>query len=222
MESFFPIRSLPDQIYENLSAAILSGELKQGEKLIENELCKKFGTSRSPIRESFRRLESEGLIIISPRKGTFVKKLCRTDIEEAFAVRGALEGLAAQLALPHLTVDDLRKMAELIRQMDLAIQRKEPLTFREANLALHHMFINASKNKILHQTLKTLEKGVWLRISSVYYQSTSGFPLSNKMHKAIFAAFKGKDQTRIRKLVETHIEDAKRRLLKFYDRSEEG
>jgi len=222
MNLFPPLKSLPDQIYENLSESILSGQLVGGERLVETELCKQFNASRAPIRESFRRLESEGLVVIHPRKGTFVKKIGHNDIEEAFAVRMALEGLAAYLSVPFLGDMDLQEMADLISKMNLAIKKNNPQTFRELNHNWHNIFIRASKNRILQQTLQTLGKGVWLRISSIYYQSTEGFETSNKMHKKILDSFKKKEQDKVRTLVEAHIEYAKVRILKLYDSIQEG
>jgi DNA-binding GntR family transcriptional regulator len=219
LSSTVKFMSLADQIYDHLFQGIISGRLKPGEKLVENELCKEFGTSRAPIRESFRILESEGLIVIQPRKGTYVKALTREDIEEAFAVREALESLAAKLAVPHMTGTELSSLAALAREMDTAIKKKDNESFRRANVAFHEIFIKSSGNKILLGILETMGKGIWMRISSMYYRSNEGFPSSNKTHKEICKAYKDKDGTRVKKLVEEHIEHARNRLLKFYDRA---
>ncbi len=219
LNSTVKFRSLADQIYDHLFQSIISGRLKAGEKLVENELCKEFGISRAPIRESFRILESEGLIVIQPRKGTYVKALTREDIEEAFAVREALESLAAKLAVPHLTETEMNTLANLIKEMDAAIKKKDSESFRKANVSFHEVFIKASRNKTLLNILEIMGKGIWMRISSMYYQSIEGFPLSNSAHKEIWKAYKNKDGVRIKKLVEEHIEHARDRLLKFYDQA---
>lgn len=211
--------SLADQIYDHLFKAIISGELKPGEKLVENGLCREFGISRAPIRESFRILESEGLIVIQPRKGTYVKALTREDIEEAFAVRESLESLAAKLAVPHIREKEMNSLANLIKEMDAAIKKRDSESFRRANVSFHEVFIRASRNKILLNILEMLGKGIWMRISSMYYQSIEGFPLSNTMHKGIWKAYKNKDEVRIKKLVEKHIQHARDRLLRFYDQA---
>jgi DNA-binding GntR family transcriptional regulator len=215
LSSTVKFMSLADQIYDQLFQAIISGKLKPGEKLVENELCREFGTSRAPIRESFRILESEGLIVIQPRKGTYVKALTRGDIEEAFAVREALESLAAKLAVPHMTETEMNALANFIKEMDNAIKKRDSESFRKANVSFHEVFIRACRNKILEM----LGKGIWMRISSMYYQSTEGFPLSNTMHKEIWKACKNKDEVRIKKLVEEHIGHARDRLLRFYDQA---
>jgi DNA-binding GntR family transcriptional regulator len=215
----FKFMSLADQIYDHLFQAIISGKLKPGEKLVENELCKEFGISRAPIRESFRVLESEGLIVIQPRKGTHVKALTREDIEEAFAVRESLESLAAKLAVPHMTETEMNALANLIKEMDNAIKKRDSESFRRANVSFHEVFIRASRNRILLNILEMLGKGIWMRISSMYYQSTEGFTLSNAKHKEIWKAYKNEDEVRIKKLVEEHIKHARDRLLRFYDQA---
>ena len=81
--------------------------MKGGERLVENELRRSLGVSRAPIRESFRILERDGFITRVPRKGTFVRKITKKDIEENFPIRASLESLAAKLAIPHLSSGDI-------------------------------------------------------------------------------------------------------------------
>ena len=80
-----------ESIAEFLRAAILSGELEPGSKLIETELAERFGTSRGPIREAIRELAREGLVTELPRRGTLVSTLTAHDLSEVYAVRQALE-----------------------------------------------------------------------------------------------------------------------------------
>jgi DNA-binding GntR family transcriptional regulator len=87
---------LTQQISQTLIQAILNRTLRGGDQLVEIELQKRLGVSRSPLREAFRDLEKKGLVVIKPRRGTFVKKIARQDIEEHYPVLAALEGLAAQ------------------------------------------------------------------------------------------------------------------------------
>ena len=88
--------------------SIIEGTITSGEKLVENDLCHQFGISRSPLRECFRILESEGLIDIHPRKGTVVKELTPKDIEDVFRVRATLESLAARLAVPNIGEKEIK------------------------------------------------------------------------------------------------------------------
>jgi DNA-binding GntR family transcriptional regulator len=217
MEEVIKFRSLPDQVYEYLSDSIIRGTLKPGEKLGETALCTQFGISRSPLRECFRILESEGLVVIHPRKGTFVRGLTRDDIEDVFPVRSALECLAARLALPHIGPKEIQDLNDLIKGMEEALNNKAMSTFLHLNFAFHSLFIKAAHNPILEKTLKNLGRGLWLRIAFMYYQSPSGLVHSNQMHIKIVNAFKTKDVREVDRLVGEHIEHAKRQLLEFFD-----
>ena len=91
--------------------------MKGGERLVENELRRSLGVSRAPIRESFRILERDGFITRVPRKGTFVRKITKKDIEENFLIRASLESLAAKLAIPHLSSGDITEIKEAFEGM---------------------------------------------------------------------------------------------------------
>lgn len=213
METVIKFKSLPDQLYEYLSDSIIEGRIKPGEKLVENDLCHQFGISRSPIRECFRILESEGLVIIHPRKGTFVRELTSKDIEDVFPVRASLESLAARLAVPNISEKEIGIFNDLITKMKEALSNKDIRSFLRFNFTFHSVFIKASNNQVLEKTLKNLGKGLWLRIAFLYYQSSSGLDFSNNMHKEIVKAFQKKDVNSVQRLVEEHIEHAKKQLL---------
>jgi DNA-binding GntR family transcriptional regulator len=217
METVIQFKSLPDQLYEYLSRSIIEGKIRPGEKLAENDLCQKFGISRSPIRECFRILESEGLITIHPRKGTFVKGITSKDIEDVFPVRASLESLAARLAVPNVGEKEIGIFSDLITKMEEALNNKDIRSFLHFNFNFHSVFIKASKNQVLEKTLRNLGKGLWLRLAFLYYQSSLGLDYSNNMHKEIVKAFQKKDIHSVQKMVEEHIQHAKQQLLLSLD-----
>jgi DNA-binding GntR family transcriptional regulator len=130
--------SLVEQIAEFLTNAIIEGELETGERLVENELRRRFGISRGPIREAFRILEQNGLISNIPRKGAFVRKITQKDIEENFPVRACLEALAARLAVSHLTPEHFAEMKLNLARMDEASKKN--------NLSLTQIPFGISRN----------------------------------------------------------------------------
>ncbi|MEL7235992.1 MAG: GntR family transcriptional regulator, partial [Chloroflexota bacterium] len=87
-------RSLGERVLDTLRAAIINGELKPGEILVETELAAQLGVSRAPLREAIRILNVEGLLQTVAYHGTTVKKLSRKDIEELYSVRGMIEVFA--------------------------------------------------------------------------------------------------------------------------------
>jgi len=206
-------RSLTDQLYEYLSKSIVEGKITSGERLVENDLCHQFGISRSPLRECFRILESEGLIDIHARKGTVVRELTPKDIEDVFPVRATLEGLAARLAAPNIGEREIDILKNLIIEMAKSLVNNDIRSYLHRNFDFHTLFIKASNNSILEKTLKNLGKGLWLRIGFLYFQSPLGAAESNNTHRKIVKAFQKKDGYSAQKLVEGHIEHAKKQIL---------
>ncbi len=106
---------LRHEISDILREAIWNGLLKPGQRLNEQWLSGEMGVSRPPLREAIRVLEQEGLVVSIPRRGTFVRSLTGHDIFEIYAVRCALEGMAAELLMEHASareLDDLEKMID--------------------------------------------------------------------------------------------------------------
>lgn len=206
-------KSLADQAYDYLSASIIEGKIKAGEKLVEKNLCQKFSISRSPLRECFRVLEADGLITISPRRGAYVRKLLRKDVEDVFVVRTKLESLAAKLAVPNITENEIVTFNDLIIKMDEAITKRNTQSFIELNDAFHNIFIEASNNEILKNDLKSPGRGIWRRVAFLYFHSPLALDLSNNKHKEIVEAFMNKDSILVERMVEEHVEQAQNHLL---------
>ncbi len=101
-------------IVDTLREAILTGEYRPGERLVQDDLAEALGISRIPLREALRRLEGEGLVIISPNRGAIVRPLAPKDVVDLYDVRLALESLAVRRAAGHYA--DLREATERMRE----------------------------------------------------------------------------------------------------------
>ncbi len=204
------------QVAETLTSAILKGEYKGGDQLVEQDLQAHFEVSRSPLREAFRELEKKGLVDILPRRGTFVKRITRKDIEENFPVRAVLEGTAAKLAANNMTQRELTRMSEALGQMEAAVRSNDTQTYYTHHLIFHEIFIDLSGNDLLINTLKTLRmQSLWHLFSFQYYQED--LKKAFLVHKEILALFKDPDadHKKIRDLVENHIYVALERFLTY-------
>ena len=104
---YLPLR---DVVFNTLRQAILRGEFKPGERLMEIQLANKLGVSRTPIREAIRKLELEGLVIMIPRKGAEVADITEKSLRDVLEVRKALEELAVQLACEKITQEELEEL----------------------------------------------------------------------------------------------------------------
>ena len=107
MNEYLPLR---DVVFQTLRQAILRGELKPGERLMEIHLAQKLGVSRTPVREAIRKLELEGLVLMIPRKGAIVAEITVQDLEDVLEVRMALEELAVKIACKRITEEQLEEI----------------------------------------------------------------------------------------------------------------
>ena len=212
---------LGEQVARILTEAILEGVLKGGDQLVETELQKQFGISRSPLREAFRNLEKKGLVVIIPRRGTFVKRITRKDIKENFPVRAVLEGLAAREAYPKITENTIEQMSHVLDEMEKAVEENDTKAYWGSHIEFHDLFIKASGNDILINVLKTLRMhSLWYRFSYQYYKEDLHRSLD--VHQKILDHFRNQDidPEEIAKLVQEHIQVAYRSFLAYLDKQD--
>jgi len=206
LKKFSPAYPVPlaEQITEFLTDSIIEGRIKEGQRLVENELQREFGVSRAPIREAFRELEKKSLVIIVPRKGTFVRKIDRKDIEENFTVRASLEGLAARLAIAHMGQKDIRKMESTFSKMEKAVKDRDFRSYLKHHSDYHNTFINACKNDTLIGILEGLRiQAIWYRFLYDYAQETYEYGM--RSHREILDLLIKKDADRLESVVKEHL-----------------
>jgi len=195
--------SLVEQITEFLTNSIIEGQFKSGERLVESDLQRRFGISRSPIRESFRILEKNGLVVTIPRKGTYIKKISRKDITENFPITANLEGLAARLAIPHLEANDIKKMESSLLRMEEAAAKNNFRSYLKNHYDFNDTFIVASRNDALVQILENLRNQIlWFRYHNFYVRESYDYAL--KVHREIFNLFLKRDPDRLDALIKEH------------------
>ena len=107
MNEYLPLR---DVVFNTLRQAILKGELKPGERLMEIALAERLGVSRTPIREAMRKLEQEGLVVMIPRRGAQVANITEKDLNDVLEVRIALENVAIEKACARMTEEEMRRL----------------------------------------------------------------------------------------------------------------
>jgi DNA-binding GntR family transcriptional regulator len=205
----FRPQGLTRQISDLLTDLIMNGALKPGQQLVETELQKQLGISRSPLREAFRELEQKGLVVIVPRRGTFVREITRNDVEENFPVRACLEGLAARLAYPRMTREAIIEMGLALDNMKEAGRSEDRERYREAHSRFHDAFINTCGNQLLIDLLNKLRmQRLWCLIT--YRQQERNFRVSINVHQKIHDMFVNRhsDPQELDAVVRGHIDEA--------------
>jgi DNA-binding GntR family transcriptional regulator len=198
-------QTLRERIVDFVKEAIIKGRLKPGERVPEPELAERFGISRTPIREAFRQLESEGFLIITPRKGAVVSPITDKDVREFYTIKSLLEGFAAKSACQKLNDKEIKKMEELNEQMVKFAEKDEVKRFFELDNEFHHIFLNACGNDKLYTLVNNLvQQFERFRITSLSLPGR--MKNSVKQHRGIIAAFKKRDNDLVDKLVRANAE----------------
>ncbi|GAB4476978.1 MAG: GntR family transcriptional regulator [Erythrobacter tepidarius] len=198
-----------DRAYAAIRAHLLSGQVKAGEQLTEDQLTQITGVSRTPVREAVRRLENELLLVRSDTKRLFVADWSRDDIEEMFTLRQMLECHAAERAARRMTPGQLAEMEAVNRKLKAAIAQPEPdvARFLNANRAFHDAIIAAAASPRLGQMLARLvEAPVVLRTARTY--SPEDLRQSAREHDELIAAFAAGDPEWARAVMGSHLRRA--------------
>ncbi len=214
--SLFPIdvqgyRTTTKDALVSLRQAIINGDLRPGDRLVEPLIAQQLHVSRTPVREAIFQLESEGLVRRVPYRGAVVAKISSRDVEEIYAVKSVLEGLAARLACERVTADQVEHLRALLTQMEGHQQEKDLDSYTQASRNFHLRIVELAGNLWLLETYKKLEPPIQgLRILAL---SLPGRPKNSlREHRAILEAIAKGDPERARLLTERHVQGAGARL----------
>lgn len=201
-----------ERVLSYLRDLIIYGKLKPGDRLIELQLMKKLGTSRSPIREALRTLESEGLVNIHTRKGAFIAQICEKDLLDLFELRQLIEPYAAKVAAKRVTPELSKKFNKIADQI-IKQERKQDLKgLLESAIALHDLILEATGNERLIQVYKILKPSSW-RYQN-FFAPISKVQGSSKEHLQIVSAILTGNGTKAENLVRKHLKHIEKSLLK--------
>jgi len=197
--------SLVLQISNRLRQDILEGVYKPKEKIIEEDITKRFNISRSPVRESFRVLEAENLINIIPGKGAFVTNIEEEDIDRIYEIRIVLEGLAAKLACRNITDEELARLLKINDAMEKSVREKDYQSFFKFNKEFHEFIYKITDNNFLVKMCTELAS---LSVRYRFYQFvfSDRISVSHENHKTIVEAFREKDEKKAEILRRKHME----------------
>jgi DNA-binding GntR family transcriptional regulator len=193
-------QTLREKILETIRESILRGTLKPGEKVAEPELAERFGISRTPIREAFRQLESEGYLTVIPRKGAVVTALSEQDVQEFYAIKSILEGYAAELAAAKLSAKDIEKLQTINEKLKSLATGGDVKAFFRVHNEFHDLFIRAAGNQKLAELITQLGmKFTRLRMASLSVKGRMDISVTE--HERLIEAFKDQDGAQAENLV---------------------
>ena len=197
--------TLRERIVEFVKDSITNGRLRPGERVPEHEIAESLGISRTPIREAFRQLETEGFITVMPRKGAVVSPITAKDVREFYAIKSLLEGYAARQACAKFTDKDIKRLRALNRQIKNCAEENDLKGFFRLDNQFHETFLRACDNDRLctlaHSIVQQFER---LRVAAL--SMPGRLRVSVRQHDDIIEAFARKDETRVETLVRENAE----------------
>ncbi|MBI4447300.1 MAG: GntR family transcriptional regulator [Acidobacteria bacterium] len=196
-------------VFEHLREEILRGNLLNGERLIESDLAKKLKVSRTPIREALRKLENEGLVRYSRGRGVTVGKLTPQDMLDFYAIRGALEGLAARLAAQRISEGEIAKLKEIFAGISKAFSKQDYRLAVHLHTRFNDLIFRAAGNPRLYELVSRFHE--YTERSQLQSLAVSGrFQAIQEEHEAIIAAIEKRHPHRAERAVRKHLEQASR------------
>jgi DNA-binding GntR family transcriptional regulator len=201
-----PTAGLADGVYERLRSAIVRGELRPNERLVEADLADWLEVSRTPVRECLQRLAGERLVA-NRRRGWIVQEHSTDDIREIYGVRAALEGYAAQLAARQASRDQVERIMALAR-IDPATYADQPRHgFVEYNQQFHDSVVEACGNSRLAEAIRrSTEYYFNYRLAAVYTAAEVAAAIGG--HLAIGQAIQRREPEAAERLARAHVHEA--------------
>ena len=197
-------KTLHEEIANNLRELIMSGELQEGDKIKEDELCSSMGISKTPLREALRVLSVEGLIKLVPNRGSFVSTPTFEEIREMFDVMSVLEGICARAAAEKMSAKDLAALEKLHDRLENNFKRRAQREYIRINNQFHSFVQELAGNRTLNQIVNGLRQKILL----YRYQSLNlpeRFEQSIQEHRDLIEAFRKKDPKKVETLMRRHL-----------------
>ena len=213
--------SLGERVYRTVRDLILSQVFPPGSKLNVEQICRDLGVSRTPVWDTMRRLESEGLVNTVPRHGVFVLNYGADQIRDLFAVRGALEALAVRQAALHRDPDSCADLEGAMKEMERAAAAVEIDLYSRAAIEFHDRVLEAARNRVLSRLLENVYAQILvLRLRSLYLPERVASSVAE--HREIFEAVVAGDGERGERLARAHADHVLQDALDFTRRAEPG
>ncbi len=215
LNDYKPLREV---IFNTLREAIIVGELKPGERLMEVQLAEKMGVSRTPVREAIRKLELEGLVSMVPRKGAHVADLSVKDIMDVLEVRATLDGLATMLSANRITDEEFKELKHVHGQFANYVEKDNLQGSIKKDVEFHDIIYRSSRNDKLIQIANNLREQVQ-RFRVIYLKDYSSPKDIVREHAEIIDAILKKDPEASRRVAQKHIKNQEETIIKAIKRN---
>lgn len=207
-------RSQSALAYSKLKQQIQSNGILPGELLSETGLAREFGMSRTPVREAVQKLGQEGLLVVLPSRGIMVASLTVTDIEEIYAIREVLEGLAARIAAARVSAAGVTRLKELLSRTQSAVEAGDSRQYQAADHEFHAAIAAMAGNRRLARLLENMRAAdVLQQFNSSALARQAWLERSLEQHRTIIDAIESGDSDGAQARMSGHAKSAVRAAL---------
>jgi DNA-binding GntR family transcriptional regulator len=198
--------SLHDEILGQLRNYIVEGNIPDGGRISERQLCEMLKISRTPLREALKVLAAEGLVDLLPNRGARVRPLNAHDIKELFDLMGGLEGLAGRLACEQISSEGIEKIEQLHHDMYGFYMRQDMQGYFRMNQLIHRAIVEASGNAALLATYESLAGRIRrVRFSANFARKRERWSEAMREHEAILDALRRRAGSELNDILFQHL-----------------
>lgn len=207
-------------IYSELKRSIIRNEFKAHQRISEDELSQRYGTSRTPVREAIRLLEHDGFVVCVKNVGTFIKQISAAEISDFFDVRGALEGLTARLCAKNADAELISELKATAKAVIDAHSGKNLDAANTLDTEFHGRINSASRNELAEKYLGSMgDRLMWFlnisNLSRIDYLESIPFNNMISSHDMIISALESRDEKAAEECARAHVEEAKRYFIDY-------
>lgn len=208
-------RMLSEQVATHLFRLLVNGTLRGGQRINEAELARELGISRNPIREAIRKLEERGLLVSSPRRGTFVRSFSKQDMTDIFSFRTVVEAFALKQALPRMTDEDQAGLQGIVQRMKDCAAARDEMGLVEADIGFHQRICELSGNSQTLRAFMNIRAEVQMSITLVEHRFET-LEDAAVDHIPIVEAIATRNMDKAVEALEYHIKDSWARISAAY------
>lgn len=195
--------TLHDLLVGQLRTILLNGELPDGSRIPEAELCQRFGVSRTPLREALKVMAAEGFVTLRPNRGAVVAAVNPDAIGPIFELKGALERLIGLLAPERATAEDIAELDALHAALKDALARHDHTAYTRFNFEFHQRLAATTRNPLLAQNYEALQQKIW-RYRFAVNEFSERLVESYEEHDRIMAALRARTRLDLAERLEEH------------------
>jgi DNA-binding GntR family transcriptional regulator len=203
---------MSERAYEAIKERILSLELRPGQFVNQNELCKLIGMGRMPVHQAVHRLMTDGLLKVIPRKGIVIGAESLNEVLAALEARGAVEPNIAALAAERATPEQIRHMEKLLKQSRKVADQRFRREFMALDRLFHAAVAEAAGNRMLVDAQRPLQERSARIWSLIVMRHPDGLRMTQEEHEAVFDAIRRGDRDAARRAMQVHLASLRRRM----------